>query len=100
MDLGSLLIKPVQRLMKYPLLLRELLNSTPTSHPDHEALQHALFTMRTINWNINELKRRKDLGKKAQKVLCRFGLAITRYISAQIFHYINFSWCHASCVIH
>uniref|UniRef100_A0A8C5IIF6 Dynamin-binding protein n=1 Tax=Junco hyemalis TaxID=40217 RepID=A0A8C5IIF6_JUNHY len=67
MDLGSLLIKPVQRLMKYPLLLRELLNSTPASHPDHEALQHALFTMRTINWNINELKRRKDLVLKYRK---------------------------------
>ncbi|KAF2988562.1 hypothetical protein EK904_006216 [Melospiza melodia maxima] len=67
MDLGSLLIKPVQRLMKYPLLLRELLNSTPATHPDHEALQHALFTMRTINWNINELKRRKDLVLKYRK---------------------------------
>lgn len=64
MDLGSLLIKPVQRLMKYPLLLHELLNSTPASHPDHKALQDALFVMKNINVNINELKRRKDLGKK------------------------------------
>ncbi|XP_059700190.1 rho guanine nucleotide exchange factor 38 isoform X1 [Haemorhous mexicanus] len=67
MDLGSLLIKPVQRLMKYPLLLRELLNSTPASHPDHEALQRALFAMKTINVNINELKRRKDLVLKYRK---------------------------------
>ncbi|OWK55303.1 Rho guanine nucleotide exchange factor 38 [Lonchura striata] len=67
MDLGSLLIKPVQRLMKYPLLLRELLNSTPTSHPDHEALQDALFAMKNINMNINELKRRKDLVLKYRK---------------------------------
>lgn len=64
MDLGSLLIKPVQRLMKYPLLLHELLNSTPASHPDHEALQDALLAMKNISMNINELKRRKDLGKK------------------------------------
>lgn len=64
MDLGSLLIKPVQRLMKYPLLLRELLHSTPASHPDHEVLQDALSAMKNINVNINELKRRKDLGKK------------------------------------
>nr|XP_002193939.6 rho guanine nucleotide exchange factor 38 [Taeniopygia guttata] len=67
MDLGSLLIKPVQRLMKYPLLLRELLNSTPTSHPDHEVLQDALFAMKNINMNINELKRRKDLVLKYRK---------------------------------
>ncbi|XP_063277489.1 rho guanine nucleotide exchange factor 38 [Prinia subflava] len=67
MDLGSLLIKPVQRLMKYPLLLQELLNSTPISHPDHEVLQDALFAMKNINVNINELKRRKDLVLKYRK---------------------------------
>ncbi|KAF4794872.1 Rho guanine nucleotide exchange factor 38 [Turdus rufiventris] len=67
MDLGSLLIKPVQRLMKYPLLLRELLHSTPASHPDHEVLQDALFAMKNINVNINELKRRKDLVMKYRK---------------------------------
>ncbi|XP_066173946.1 rho guanine nucleotide exchange factor 38 [Sylvia atricapilla] len=67
MDLGSLLIKPVQRLMKYPLLLHELLNSTPASHPDHKALQDALYAMKNINVNINELKRRKDLVLKYRK---------------------------------
>ncbi|KAM4899752.1 rho guanine nucleotide exchange factor 38 [Sylvia borin] len=67
MDLGSLLIKPVQRLMKYPLLLHELLNSTPASHPDHETLQDALYAMKNINVNINELKRRKDLVLKYRK---------------------------------
>ncbi|XP_031965234.1 rho guanine nucleotide exchange factor 38 [Corvus moneduloides] len=66
-DLGSLLIKPVQRLMKYPLLLHELLNATPASHPDHKALQDALFVMKNINVNINELKRRKDLVLKYRK---------------------------------
>lgn len=67
MDMGSLMIKPVQRVMKYPLLLCELLNSTPVSHPDHKALQEALSTMKNINVNINELKRRKDLGKEKKK---------------------------------
>ncbi|XP_032542010.1 rho guanine nucleotide exchange factor 38 [Chiroxiphia lanceolata] len=67
MDMGSLMIKPVQRVMKYPLLLHELLNSTPTSHPDHKALQDALFVMKNINVNINELKRRKDLVLKYRK---------------------------------
>ncbi|KAJ7396939.1 hypothetical protein BTVI_140465 [Pitangus sulphuratus] len=67
MDMGSLMIKPVQRVMKYPLLLHELLNSTPASHPDHKALQDALFAMKNINVNINELKRRKDLVLKYRK---------------------------------
>ncbi|XP_064004506.1 rho guanine nucleotide exchange factor 38 [Pogoniulus pusillus] len=67
MDMGSLMIKPVQRVMKYPLLLCELLNSTPTSHPDHKVLQDALFAMKNINVNINELKRRKDLVLKYKR---------------------------------
>uniref|UniRef100_A0A8B9BS57 Rho guanine nucleotide exchange factor 38 n=1 Tax=Anser brachyrhynchus TaxID=132585 RepID=A0A8B9BS57_9AVES len=67
MDMGSLMIKPVQRVMKYPLLLCELLNSTPASHPDHKALQEALFAMKNINVNINELKRRKDLVLKYKR---------------------------------
>ncbi|KAJ7416960.1 Rho guanine nucleotide exchange factor 38 [Willisornis vidua] len=67
MDMGSLMIKPVQRVMKYPLLLHELLNSTPASHPDYKALQDALFAMKNINVNINELKRRKDLVLKYRK---------------------------------
>ncbi|XP_071664468.1 rho guanine nucleotide exchange factor 38 [Patagioenas fasciata] len=65
--MGSLMIKPVQRVMKYPLLLCELLNSTPTSHPDHKALENALFAMKNINVNINELKRRKDLVLKYKR---------------------------------
>uniref|UniRef100_A0A663EA22 Rho guanine nucleotide exchange factor 38 n=1 Tax=Aquila chrysaetos chrysaetos TaxID=223781 RepID=A0A663EA22_AQUCH len=67
MDMGSLMIKPVQRVMKYPLLLCELLNSTPASHPDHKVLQDALFAMKNINVNINELKRRKDLVLKYKR---------------------------------
>ncbi|MDP2437153.1 MAG: RhoGEF domain-containing protein, partial [archaeon] len=39
----SYLIKPVQRLCKYPLLLRELLNKTNNSHPDRKPLERALL---------------------------------------------------------
>ncbi|KAM4673574.1 rho guanine nucleotide exchange factor 38 [Amazona ochrocephala] len=67
MDMGSLMIKPVQRVMKYPLLLCELLNATPASHPDHKVLQDALSAMKNINVNINELKRRKDLVLKYKR---------------------------------
>lgn len=41
LDLESLLIKPLQRVTKYPLLLKELLNHTIPSHPDYENLQAA-----------------------------------------------------------
>ncbi|XP_075056995.1 rho guanine nucleotide exchange factor 38 [Mixophyes fleayi] len=68
LDMGSLIIKPIQRVMKYPLLLCELLNSTPPCHPDYRTLQDAFTAIRDINGNINELKRRKDLVLKYRRV--------------------------------
>nr|XP_008535087.1 PREDICTED: rho guanine nucleotide exchange factor 38 isoform X3 [Equus przewalskii] len=67
LDMGSLMIKPIQRVMKYPLLLCELRNSTPPCHPDFRALEDAFAAVRDINVNINELKRRKDLVLKYKK---------------------------------
>ncbi|XP_005063616.2 dynamin-binding protein isoform X1 [Mesocricetus auratus] len=66
-NLGSFLIKPVQRIMRYPLLLMELLNSTPESHPDKVPLTNAVLAVKEINVNINEYKRRKDLVLKYRK---------------------------------
>lgn len=60
-DLDSLLVKPVQRILKYPLLLAELRDSTPTDHPDHEALANALREMTSISVRINDSKKRADL---------------------------------------
>nr|XP_009289893.1 rho guanine nucleotide exchange factor 38 isoform X2 [Danio rerio] len=57
----------IQRIMKYPLLLAELWNATPTDHPDHRPLQEALTTVKIINININEFKRRKDIVLKYKR---------------------------------
>ncbi|XP_039521016.1 dynamin-binding protein isoform X3 [Pimephales promelas] len=67
-NLGSFLIKPVQRVMRYPLLLMELLNATPESHHDRKQLAEAVMSIKEINVNINEYKRRKDLVVKYRKV--------------------------------
>ncbi|XP_074964158.1 dynamin-binding protein isoform X1 [Phalacrocorax aristotelis] len=66
-NLGSFLIKPVQRVMRYPLLLMELLSATPEAHPDKAPLTAAVLTVKEINVNINEYKRRKDLVLKYRK---------------------------------
>ncbi|MEE6460527.1 hypothetical protein FKM82_000996 [Ascaphus truei] len=68
LDMGSLMVKPIQRVMKYPLLLCELLNSTPPCHPDCKTLQDAFAAVKDINVNINELRRRKDLVLKYRRV--------------------------------
>ncbi|XP_071359596.1 rho guanine nucleotide exchange factor 38 [Trachinotus anak] len=68
LEMGSLLIKPVQRIMKYPLLLRELWQATPEDHPDYQPLQEAYTASKIINLNINEFKRRKDIVMKYKRL--------------------------------
>ncbi|XP_047434549.1 rho guanine nucleotide exchange factor 38 [Mugil cephalus] len=68
LDMGSLIIKPVQRIMKYPLLLGELWQATPQDHPDHLPLQEAFTAAKIINVNINEFKRRKDIVMKYKRL--------------------------------
>ncbi|XP_067355061.1 rho guanine nucleotide exchange factor 38 isoform X2 [Channa argus] len=68
LDMGSLIIKPVQRIMKYPLLLGELWQATPENHPDYRPLQEAFTAAKIINVNINEFKRRKDIVMKYRRL--------------------------------
>ncbi|XP_037621243.1 rho guanine nucleotide exchange factor 38 isoform X1 [Sebastes umbrosus] len=68
LNMGSLLIKPVQRIMKYPLLLGELWHATPEDHPDCRPLQEAFTAAKIINVNINEFKRRKDIVMKYKRL--------------------------------
>lgn len=62
--MGSLLIKPVQRVLKYPLLLREILSLTSPTHDDHDDLSAAVKEIQEVADNINEIKRRKDIVEK------------------------------------
>ncbi|TPX67581.1 hypothetical protein SpCBS45565_g03710 [Spizellomyces sp. 'palustris'] len=63
-DLGSLVIKPVQRVLKYPLLIKQLLKETPPEHPDFEQLCKAAEDIELVAEKINEVKKRKDLVEK------------------------------------
>jgi len=60
-DLDSLLVKPVQRILKYPLLLKTLVEATPADHPDYSALAIAMKQMTDISIRINESKKRAEL---------------------------------------
>ncbi|XP_072728641.1 rho guanine nucleotide exchange factor 37 isoform X2 [Ciconia boyciana] len=59
-DLSFFLVMPVQRVTKYPLLLRKILENTPTSASAYPALQAAVRAMAQVNANINEYKRRRE----------------------------------------
>uniref|UniRef100_A0A8C8SHQ7 Phosphatidylinositol-3,4,5-trisphosphate dependent Rac exchange factor 1 n=1 Tax=Pelusios castaneus TaxID=367368 RepID=A0A8C8SHQ7_9SAUR len=58
--LEGYLLTPIQRICKYPLLLKELAKRTPSKHPDHQAVQNALQGMKAVCTNINETKRQME----------------------------------------
>ncbi|KAI7494106.1 hypothetical protein KC367_g8266 [Hortaea werneckii] len=59
-DLDSLLVKPTQRVSKYPMLLQQLLDTTPGDHPDHASLKRAYKECIGLLTEINESKKRID----------------------------------------
>ncbi|KAJ9106855.1 hypothetical protein QFC19_002984 [Naganishia cerealis] len=64
-DLASMLIKPVQRIMKYPMLFNELLAVSTPAHPDYFSLKQAASNASAVADEINEVKRRKDFVEQA-----------------------------------
>jgi len=55
--LSSFLIKPVQRVCKYPLFLRDLLKYTPRDHVDYAGIVEAESMINAVVQSINEYKR-------------------------------------------
>ncbi|WWC67737.1 uncharacterized protein I206_101649 [Kwoniella pini CBS 10737] len=60
MSLGSMLLKPVQRLTKYPLFLKRLLDATPHPHPVHPEILSLLSTTESIILNLQATKAREE----------------------------------------
>ncbi|XP_066471954.1 rho guanine nucleotide exchange factor TIAM2 isoform X1 [Tiliqua scincoides] len=55
--LESFLIKPVQRVLKYPLLLKELVSLTDSESEEHYHLTEALKAMEKVASHINEMQK-------------------------------------------
>ncbi|KAK0554100.1 hypothetical protein OC861_002233 [Tilletia horrida] len=60
MSFSSFLLKPVQRLMKYPLFFKQLAELTPAGHPDHHATQALLSTTDQVIRDMNDVKAREE----------------------------------------
>uniref|UniRef100_A0A671YFU8 Phosphatidylinositol-3,4,5-trisphosphate dependent Rac exchange factor 2 n=1 Tax=Sparus aurata TaxID=8175 RepID=A0A671YFU8_SPAAU len=58
--LEGYLVAPIQRICKYPLLLRELLKRTPKKHSDYALVQESLQVMKAVCSSINEAKRQME----------------------------------------
>lgn len=60
LDVYAFLLLPMQRITKYPLLLKSLLKKTPEAHQDYEFIKASLTEIdRTIK-AINDYTRRRD----------------------------------------
>ncbi|KAL1773833.1 rho guanine nucleotide exchange factor 37 [Sigmodon hispidus] len=66
--LSFLLVIPLQRITKYPLLLQKILENTPVDSSAHPVLQRATSALQDVNSNINEYKMRKEVALKYTKV--------------------------------
>ncbi|GAB1868196.1 Intersectin-1 [Camponotus japonicus] len=60
MPLSSFLIKPMQRITKYPLIIGKILEHTPIDHPDRQYLQEALAKSEEFCIQVNEGVREKE----------------------------------------
>ncbi len=60
-NLDSLLIKPMQRITKYPNLIIQLLHETPQDHPDRPQLESAKCSLENAIVDINKTKKNFEL---------------------------------------
>ncbi|CAG0882971.1 unnamed protein product [Cyprideis torosa] len=68
LPLGSYLLKPVQRILKYHLLLQNIVKHIPESHAGYPILVNALSTMTGIAHHINEMKRKHEHAIRVQEI--------------------------------
>ncbi|XP_042565924.1 intersectin-2a isoform X3 [Clupea harengus] len=60
MPLSSFLLKPMQRITRYPLLIKNILENTPEGHADHGPLREALERAEELCLQVNEGVREKE----------------------------------------
>jgi dynamin-binding protein len=79
-DLDALLVKPVQRITRYQLLLAQIFEHTSEDHPDWQALRITVEELAMLLKNIDDLKKRiqmvgKIVGRKRKESDVRSGIA-------------------------
>ncbi|XP_045435799.1 intersectin-1 isoform X5 [Pipistrellus kuhlii] len=60
MPLSSFILKPMQRVTRYPLIIKNILENTPENHPDHSHLRLALEKAEELCSQVNEGVREKE----------------------------------------
>ncbi|XP_035529846.1 pleckstrin homology domain-containing family G member 3 isoform X4 [Morone saxatilis] len=68
LPLGSYLLKPVQRILKYHLLLQEIAKHFDPDEEGYEVVQEAIDTMTGVAWYINDMKRKHEHAVRVQEI--------------------------------
>ncbi|KAM9315865.1 intersectin-2 [Gastrophryne carolinensis] len=66
MPISSFLLKPMQRITRYPLIIKNILENTLESHPDHANLKFALERAEELCSQVNEGVREKENSDKLE----------------------------------
>ncbi|KAK1168181.1 rho guanine nucleotide exchange factor 17-like [Acipenser oxyrinchus oxyrinchus] len=67
--LADLMIKPVQRIPRYELLVKDLLKHTPEDHPDHPFLLDAQKNIKRLAERINKGRKNAEEVERETRVL-------------------------------
>ncbi|XP_062871488.1 pleckstrin homology domain-containing family G member 1 [Trichomycterus rosablanca] len=70
LPLGSFLLKPVQRILKYHLLLQEIATHLEKQKDleRHAVVQEAIDSMQRVAWHINDMKRKHENTVRLQEI--------------------------------
>jgi len=66
MPLSSFLLKPMQRITKYPLLIKQILKFTPENHPDYQNVKEAFEKAEELCVQVNEGVREKENSERLE----------------------------------
>ncbi|XP_077986297.1 guanine nucleotide exchange factor VAV2-like isoform X1 [Glandiceps talaboti] len=81
--LRDLLTVPMQRILKYHLLIRELERHTDANHPDKKGLKEALEAMQDLSMYVNEVKRDSE----ALQTISEIQQTVQEYIGPDLKQY-------------
>ncbi|XP_053314832.1 pleckstrin homology domain-containing family G member 1 [Spea bombifrons] len=68
LPLGAYLLKPVQRILKYHLLLHEISNHLDKDTEGYDVVLDAIDTMQRVAWHINDMKRKHEHDIRLQEI--------------------------------
>ncbi|XP_063676353.1 intersectin-1-like isoform X2 [Bolinopsis microptera] len=68
LPLSTFLLKPMQRITKYPLLIKKILQHTRDTHPDYQSLKDSLTRTEHLLTSVNEAVRATTRLESLQRV--------------------------------